>query len=177
MNLLFVISLFGCTLAMRDQSIAVTGKLMCGPKPANQVRVKLWEEDSGPDPDDLLDQGYTDTDGRFTLSGGTAELTPIDPVFKVYHDCDDGVMPGSRKVKFGLPKSYITEGKVPKKTFDIGVINLETVFKQEEREMIVSKRSLRVRARRGGVNEEMDVTAIEEAEKEAERKKKGEERQ
>ncbi|KIH42479.1 hypothetical protein ANCDUO_27536, partial [Ancylostoma duodenale] len=48
--------------------------------------------------------------------------------------------PGSRKVKFYLPKSYITEGKVPKKTFDIGVLNLETIFPGEEREMIVSRK-------------------------------------
>ncbi|GMT09109.1 hypothetical protein PFISCL1PPCAC_406, partial [Pristionchus fissidentatus] len=157
-KLAFVFALFGCTIALRDQSIAVTGTLLCGGKPASEVRIKLWEEDSGPDPDDLLDQGYTDKEGKFRLSGGTAELTPIDPVFKVYHDCDDGVLPGSRKVKFGLPKSYITQGKTPTKTFDIGIVNLETIFKNEEREMIVSKRSLRFR--RGGVNEEMDDTAV-----------------
>ncbi|WKY10454.1 hypothetical protein Q1695_002647 [Nippostrongylus brasiliensis] len=138
--------LVGVSMAMRDQSIAVRGKLICGAKPASNVRIKLWEEDSGPDPDDLLDQGYTDDNGEFQLGGGTAELTPIDPVFKVYHDCDDGIKPGKRKVKFALPKSYITSGKTPKKTFDIGVLNLETIFGKEEREMIVSRR------RRGGVN-------------------------
>ncbi|ETN83378.1 Transthyretin-like family protein, partial [Necator americanus] len=199
---------------------------------------------SGPDPDDLLDSGYTDGNGEFRLSGGTAELTPIDPVFKVYHDCDDGIKekegnllefmillksadcsvsvddlknpnmlriltlvvllgichamrdqsiairgklicgakpasnttmtpvlalfshedfgngilmapcgvtlceyteilyikPGKRKVKFYLPKSYITSGKTPKKEFDIGVLNLETIFPKEERELIVSRR-------------------------------------
>ncbi|ETN77953.1 Transthyretin-like family protein [Necator americanus] len=152
MKFLVALALIGVALAMRDQSIAVRGKLMCGPKPASNVRVKLWEEDSGPDPDDLLDQGYTDSNGEFQLSGGTAELTPIDPIFKVYHDCDDGIKPGSRKVKFALPKSYITSGKTPKKTFDIGVLNLETIFAKEEREMIVSRR------RRGGINADyMDV--------------------
>lgn len=75
--------------AMRDQSIAVKGRLICGDKPAANVRIKLWEEDSGPDPDDLLEAGYTDSNGEFQLSGGEAELTPIDPIFKVYHDCDD----------------------------------------------------------------------------------------
>ncbi|VDN31635.1 unnamed protein product [Cylicostephanus goldi] len=94
----------------------------------------------GPDPDDELDAGYTGGDGAFHLEGGTAELTPIDPVFKVYHDCDDGIKPGSRKVKFYLPKSYITEGKKAKKVFDIGELNLETIFPGEEREMIVSRR-------------------------------------
>ncbi|CAI4224771.1 unnamed protein product [Auanema sp. JU1783] len=141
MKFLCLVALVGVAAAMRDQSIAVKGKLLCGNKEAANVRIKLWEEDSGPDPDDLLDQGYTDAKGEFMLSGGTAELTPIDPVFKVYHDCDD-IMPGSRKVKFALPKSYITNGPTPKKTFDIGVLNLETVFPAEEREMLVSKRSV-----------------------------------
>ncbi|CAJ0581946.1 unnamed protein product, partial [Mesorhabditis spiculigera] len=127
-------------VAMRDQSIAVKGTLKCGDKPASNVRIKLWEEDTGPDPDDLLDSGYTAPDGSFRLAGGTAELTPIDPIFKVYHDCDDGIKPGHRKVKFLLPKSYITSGKVPKKEFDIGVLNLETVFPKEERELIISRR-------------------------------------
>uniref|UniRef100_A0A7I4YTW1 Transthyretin domain containing protein n=1 Tax=Haemonchus contortus TaxID=6289 RepID=A0A7I4YTW1_HAECO len=146
MKWIVLLAAVALTVAMRDQSIAVRGRLLCGSKPASNVRVKLWEEDSGPDPDDLLDQGYTDGNGEFMLQGGTAELTPIDPIFKVYHDCDDGIKPGSRKVKFALPKSYITNGKTPKKTFDIGILNLETIFAKEEREMIVSRR------RRGGIN-------------------------
>ena len=46
----------------------------------------------GPDPDDLLDQGYTNANGEFLLKGDTVELTNIDPVLKVYHDCDDAIM-------------------------------------------------------------------------------------
>ncbi|KHN87638.1 Transthyretin-like protein 46 [Toxocara canis] len=138
--LLLLVSLSLCNASIRDQSIAVKGKLICGSAPAANVRVKLWDEDGGPDPDDLLDQGYTDTQGMFNLKGGTAELTTIDPIFKVYHDCNDSVKPGQRKVRFKLPPSYITEGKVPKKTFDIGVINLETIFENEDRELLTSRR-------------------------------------
>ncbi|MCP9261913.1 Transthyretin-like family protein [Dirofilaria immitis] len=116
-------------ISFRSQSTAIHGRLMCGSNPASNVRVKLWEEDTGPDPDDLLDQGYTDQNGEFLLKGDTVELTPIDPVFKVYHDCDDGIK---------IPKSYITNGKTPKKTFDLGTLNLETIFNDEERELIVS---------------------------------------
>ncbi|CAD6195934.1 unnamed protein product [Caenorhabditis auriculariae] len=137
---ILILALFGSAAAMLDQSIAVEGRLMCGPKPASGVRIKLWEEDTGPDPDDLLDEGYTNADGEFKLGGYTAELTPIDPIFKVYHDCDDGIKPGSRKVKFALPKSYITKGQTPKKVFNIGVLNLETIFPKEERELIVTRR-------------------------------------
>ena len=48
--------------------------------------------------------------------------------------------PGKRKVKFLLPKSYITKGKTPKKDFDIGILNLETIFPKEERELIVTRK-------------------------------------
>ncbi|CAD6192641.1 unnamed protein product [Caenorhabditis auriculariae] len=137
-SFLLLATLLTVTLAMRDQSVAIKGKLRCGDKPAANVRVKLWEEDSGPDPDDLLDEGYTDSNGGFSLSGGTAELTNIDPVFKVYHNCDKGITPGSRKIKFKIPTSYVTNGKTAAKTFDIGILNLETIFAHEERELIVS---------------------------------------
>lgn len=35
---------------------------------------------------------------RFLPNPTTGELTNIDPVLKIYHDCDDGIMPGQRKV-------------------------------------------------------------------------------
>ncbi|RCN30837.1 Transthyretin-like family protein [Ancylostoma caninum] len=86
-----LLAIVACCLAMREQAVGVTGRLMCGNKPAVGVKVKLWEEDDGPDPDDLLDQSFTDSSGNFKLKGSESELTNIEPVFKVYHDCDDGV--------------------------------------------------------------------------------------
>jgi hypothetical protein len=44
---------------------------------------------SGPDPDDLMASGYTNHDGSFFLSGHERELTNIDPIFKLYHKCND----------------------------------------------------------------------------------------
>uniref|UniRef100_A0A7E4VI47 Transthyretin-like family protein n=1 Tax=Panagrellus redivivus TaxID=6233 RepID=A0A7E4VI47_PANRE len=138
--IILTIALIGLTEAFRYQSTAIKGKLLCGVNPAKNVRIKLWDEDSGPDPDDLLDSGYTDANGEFLLKGGTTELTNIDAIFKVYHDCDDGIKPGSRKVKFQIPNSYVFDAQEPKKVFDIGILNLETIFAKEERELIVSKR-------------------------------------
>ena len=43
----------------------------------------------GPNIDDDLMNGYTDNDGRFLLYGSEKELSTIDPVLKVYHDCND----------------------------------------------------------------------------------------
>ncbi|KAF8385643.1 hypothetical protein PRIPAC_74785 [Pristionchus pacificus] len=149
LRILCLLLLAVSTRAMRLQAAGVEGQLMCGMKPASGVHVKLWEEDSGPDPDDVLDEGYTDANGRFSLQGSERELTPIDPIFKVYHDCDDFLacfrirlvpkkifQPGKRKVKFKIPNSYISAGSVPKRMFPIGVLNLETIFPKEERDLI-----------------------------------------
>uniref|UniRef100_A0A915P3M4 Uncharacterized protein n=1 Tax=Meloidogyne floridensis TaxID=298350 RepID=A0A915P3M4_9BILA len=127
--ILFLLILFyfiNNSFAVRTQSVAVKGKLLCGQAPARNVRVKLFDEDSGPDPDDLLEAGYSDASGNFQLKGSTVETTNIDP--------------GSRKIKFKIPNSYVTEGQNPKKVFDIGTLNLETVFASEERELIVNKK-------------------------------------
>jgi hypothetical protein len=43
----------------------------------------------GIDTDDLLDEGTTDSQGRFELSGSTTEITSIDPKLNIYHDCND----------------------------------------------------------------------------------------
>ncbi|KAK6727405.1 hypothetical protein RB195_005229 [Necator americanus] len=83
--LLFLTAIVCCCVAVRQQSVGVVGRLMCGDKPAAGVKVKLWDEDDGPDPDDLLDQGFTDAKGEFSLKGSERETTNIDPVFKVYH--------------------------------------------------------------------------------------------
>ncbi|XGW02142.1 hypothetical protein V3C99_014301 [Haemonchus contortus] len=141
--LLIVVMLAVVGEAVRDQSIAVKGRLLCGSGPAKNVRVKLIDTDTGR-PDDMLDQGYTDTNGDFSLSGGTAETTDIDPILRIYHDCNDVTglanvpKPGSRKVTFRLPGKYITYAKQPKTTMDIGAVNLELHFLDEGREYIVS---------------------------------------
>ncbi|KHJ85984.1 Transthyretin-like family protein [Oesophagostomum dentatum] len=131
-TLILTVLSYSC-LALRQQAVGIKGRLMCGDKPASGVKVKLWDEDTGPDPDDVLDKGVTDANGYFSLQGSETETTNIDPVFKVYHNCDDGIKPGLRKVKFRIPSQYISSGKTPKRLFNIGVLNLETIFAKEER--------------------------------------------
>lgn len=41
--------------------------------------------------DDLMDTGYTDANGFFTLEGHASEIFKIDPKINIYHDCDDGM--------------------------------------------------------------------------------------
>lgn len=42
-----VVILVVASNAMRQQAIGVKGKLLCGSNPAANVRIKLWDEDSG----------------------------------------------------------------------------------------------------------------------------------
>ena len=52
------------------------------------------------------------------------------------------MQPGHRKVKLGIPSNYITDGGVARRVFDMGVLNLETVFKKEERDLFWNDHAL-----------------------------------
>ncbi|CAJ0942496.1 unnamed protein product, partial [Mesorhabditis belari] len=109
---------------------------MCGNEPAANIKVKLYDDDSGPDLDDLMAEGATDSLGQFLLHGTASEVMTIDPKLNIYHDCEDGA-PCQRKVSIHLPPSYVTDGRdAPDRYFDIGVLNLEAKFEGEERDCI-----------------------------------------
>ncbi|VDD89838.1 unnamed protein product [Enterobius vermicularis] len=136
--LLFIVAIiFAEVRAMRKQGVAVKGKLMCGKKPAENVKVKIVDIDTGPDPDDTLDEKETDSEGKFELNGWTRELSNIDPVLYIWHDCDDGNTPCQRKLTFVIPKKFIHNGTPrPEQWVDIGVLNLEGQFDHEDRECV-----------------------------------------
>ncbi|ETN77681.1 hypothetical protein RB195_009789 [Necator americanus] len=119
----------------RDQSSAVKGRLMCDGRPAVGVKVKLWDVDRT-DADDLMDEKFTDTNGEFHLAGWTKEYTTIDPKLSIYHDCNDGIKPCQRKFSILIPDSYVSSGKVPKKVYDAGTIQLAGSFPGESRDCI-----------------------------------------
>jgi len=141
-------------IAFRQQSVAVKGHLFCGNQPAGDTLVQLWDVDTGPDPDDLLDKNYTDSQGRFLLSGDITEWTNIDPEVRIYHDCAMHLpvtllsfpFPLSVPIHFmfvfqlckrewvvGIPDEYIWSGRKPKSTMDIGRVNLEVELESEDR--------------------------------------------
>lgn len=70
------------------------------------------------------------------LQGQTNEITNIDPILKIYHDCDDGFKPGQRRWKMELPDKYIATEKDKINVLDIGVLNLEPEMHEEERDYI-----------------------------------------
>jgi len=76
---------------------------MCEGKPAANVKVKLYDVDSkliittiirhpiplipfaAADPDDLMDQAVTNSEGEFELKGHETEVSTIDPKLNIYH--------------------------------------------------------------------------------------------
>uniref|UniRef100_A0A0N5AY67 Transthyretin-like family protein n=1 Tax=Syphacia muris TaxID=451379 RepID=A0A0N5AY67_9BILA len=123
-------------LVGRTQSAAVTGKLLCNGKPASDVLVKLYDDDRGLDFDDLMAEGTTNERGEFSLSGWNQEVSTIDPKLNIYHDCNDGWWPCQRKISFMIPDEYVTIGKVPKRPYNAGEIELAGEWAGETRDCI-----------------------------------------
>uniref|UniRef100_A0A914IBK4 Transthyretin-like family protein n=1 Tax=Globodera rostochiensis TaxID=31243 RepID=A0A914IBK4_GLORO len=96
------ISSFG----LRQQSVGVTGRLFCGDKPSSNVLVKLFDKDTGLDPDDQLDSTRTDAMGNFKVQGDERETTNIDPELKIYHHCNKGLNPCPRKWIITIPDKW-----------------------------------------------------------------------
>ncbi|KAL7070525.1 hypothetical protein ACQ4LE_010502 [Meloidogyne hapla] len=117
---------------MRQQAVGARGRLLCGSKPAANVLVKLYDKDTGMDPDDQLDSTRTDANGHFQVAGDEREMTNIDPQLKIYHDCNKGLNPCPRKWTLNLPDKYIYSGRAPPKVYyEMGEVNLEVEIEGE----------------------------------------------
>ncbi|EFO14072.1 hypothetical protein LOAG_14451 [Loa loa] len=120
----------------RKQSTAVKGVLMCNGKPAVNVKVKLYNDGKGRYIKDFMDEGTTDSEGRFLLKGHEISISDIDPMLKLYHDCDDENARCLKKYSIVIPNGFVSEGLEPIRTFDTGKLNLAGKFFDEGRECI-----------------------------------------
>uniref|UniRef100_A0A915MQA9 Transthyretin-like family protein n=1 Tax=Meloidogyne javanica TaxID=6303 RepID=A0A915MQA9_MELJA len=68
-----------------------------------------------------MDEGVTDEEGHFEL-------------FNIYHNCNDELTPCLLKISIEIPDDYITQGSKPKKTFNVGTLNLEGKFSGQTRD-------------------------------------------
>uniref|UniRef100_A0A915HVS4 Transthyretin-like family protein n=1 Tax=Romanomermis culicivorax TaxID=13658 RepID=A0A915HVS4_ROMCU len=131
----FLFCLYAVSTRGEMQRVKARGQLLCGTKPAANVKVKLidiadWISD------DVMDERRTDENGVFELDGQTDEKTDIDPSVQIFHDCYDG-LPCQRTWQFEIPKKYIGhKGKGPEEVFDAGKLNLEVWWYKEDRNCI-----------------------------------------
>ncbi|KAK5979207.1 TransThyretin family domain [Trichostrongylus colubriformis] len=117
----------------RTQSVAVTGRLICNGQPARNIKVKLYEKEAILDK--KLDEGKTNENGEFHLSGSKREISTIDPKVNVYHKCNYNG-PCYRKFGVTIPDNFVSQGATPQKTYDIGTINLANRFTGETTDCI-----------------------------------------
>ncbi|CAJ0951857.1 unnamed protein product, partial [Mesorhabditis belari] len=124
-----ILSIFGIETLGTLQSAGVQGNLTCNGAPYSHARIKMWEVDIGPIPDDLWMETFSDSQGFFKVQGNESETGWIDPKISIFHDCNDETVECLRKLTIVVPREYITQNSAtPEKYFDIGTINLGAKF-------------------------------------------------
>ncbi|KAL3994001.1 Transthyretin-like family protein [Acanthocheilonema viteae] len=129
---------FGEIISTR--STAAKGTLLCGHLPATDVKVKLFRKASD-DAGEVLSTKQTTSNGHFEIEGNTVDRAEqdIEPMVRFYHRCDDDLKKDLKKVGYrtfaiNYPKEYVTIGRVPRKSFDIGKLNLQIIYPKERRD-------------------------------------------
>ncbi|CAI2354340.1 unnamed protein product [Caenorhabditis sp. 36 PRJEB53466] len=117
-----------------DQSVTVTGRLICDGQPASDVLVKLYED--GTIYDTKLDSMRTDSDGTFRVSGKYTKIFDMDPKVNIYHSCNyHGLC--DKKLTIDIPHYAITSGAAFEGNgYDIGTLNLADQFSGESTDCI-----------------------------------------
>uniref|UniRef100_A0AC35UHN8 Transthyretin-like family protein n=1 Tax=Rhabditophanes sp. KR3021 TaxID=114890 RepID=A0AC35UHN8_9BILA len=126
-----------CQAAMRAAS--VKGKLVCGKVPVEAwIRIYRTKENQGPK--QIIDNREASDSGFFEVGGNTNGFalneTSMAPYVKIYHKCD---VPEKKKEEyrtfgFTVPSNFVTNGRIAKKTYDFGTVNLELAFPKETKD-------------------------------------------
>ncbi|RCN40336.1 Transthyretin-like family protein [Ancylostoma caninum] len=95
-----------------------------------------------------LAQGFSNSEGRFNVSGSKREVSTIEPYLSIFHRCNhDGVsayfMQSATESPLcykhfwiAIPKNFVVQGATPTKVFNIGRINLAGEFSGESTDCI-----------------------------------------
>ncbi|KHJ87259.1 Transthyretin-like family protein [Oesophagostomum dentatum] len=126
--LLLIPSSFALLGIGSQQSVAVTGQLLCNGQPASGIRIKLYDDDLTVD--SKMDEQYTNNAGVFTVSGSSREVTSIDPKINIYHKCNYYML-CYRKLSISIPSNYVSYGSTARTTYNVGTINLNNQFSGE----------------------------------------------
>ncbi|KAE9553439.1 hypothetical protein FO519_003352 [Halicephalobus sp. NKZ332] len=109
------------------RSVEAAGSFKCGLAPASGVKLILKREDTE-DLNDIIGKGETDSDGKFRISGNTERFggaqSTIDPV----------LIKAFETFKFRFPRSYTSIGKIARRQYDIGKINLQVKYPGQKEE-------------------------------------------
>ncbi|CAI5452292.1 unnamed protein product [Caenorhabditis angaria] len=147
--LLFLVVLVALvyTQIVGKKAVGVKGTLVCGKKPAENVRVRLFRVKPGKKDDlgQIIDEKITGPGGMFHVEGNTNGFplneTDIQPVLSFYHHCDDDPKKlektAFRRFNYNVPTTFVNQGEKAKKSYDMGTLNIQIEFPGEKREKTI----------------------------------------
>jgi len=123
--------------SIATRSTKVEGHLRCGAQALQGAHIRLFRTNSE-NLNDVIATGVTDAQGRFSIEGDTSqfqgEASAIDPYLRIYHKCDDADgKAGYRRVELRYPREFVTLGRVARRAYNIGVLNVELEYPKETR--------------------------------------------
>ncbi|CAL2049052.1 unnamed protein product [Caenorhabditis brenneri] len=132
MELYFILFLFPAVFTFRDQIVGVRGILTCNNRLLQGATIRLIERNYiGPDV--VLAENKTNYQGSYEVIGRGRGLLDMNVVLKLYHDCDDAVIPCQRTVSLRIPSFYISRGTTVNNYFEAGTMNMAFRYPDEQR--------------------------------------------
>uniref|UniRef100_A0A915DUL8 Transthyretin-like family protein n=1 Tax=Ditylenchus dipsaci TaxID=166011 RepID=A0A915DUL8_9BILA len=124
--------------SVSTRSTRAEGILKCGHSPVVGAYVRLFKITNNDELRNVLATAQTDSSGHFTIEGDTSNYqgveASIDPVLKFYHKCEDAEgKKGYRRFSLRYPRDYVNIGRVARRSYDIGVLNVQLKYPAESR--------------------------------------------
>ncbi|CAI2357631.1 unnamed protein product [Caenorhabditis sp. 36 PRJEB53466] len=119
-------------VSFRDQIVGVRGKLSCNNRFLQSATVRLIEKNYV-GPDVILAENKTNYQGSYEVIGRGRGVLEMNVYLKLFHDCDDGIIPCQRTVSLRIPSSYISRGTSVNNYFEAGTMNMAFRYPDEQR--------------------------------------------
>uniref|UniRef100_A0A914M3S7 Transthyretin-like family protein n=1 Tax=Meloidogyne incognita TaxID=6306 RepID=A0A914M3S7_MELIC len=123
--------------SISTRSTRAEGILLCGKLPIKGAYIRLFKSNSD-DLKDVLATATTTEVGKYIIAGNTANYqgteANIDPFLRIYHKCDDKEgKKGYRQITLRYPREYVTLGRVPRRLYNLGTMNVQLEYPGEKR--------------------------------------------
>ncbi|CAI5455202.1 unnamed protein product [Caenorhabditis angaria] len=119
-------------LAPDNHIVGVRGKLSCNNRALQGATIKLIDK-TYIGPDVILANNQTDYQGYYEVIGTGRGVFEMDVYLKIFHDCDDALIPCQRTVTLRVPSTYINRGNTVNKYFEAGQMNMAFRYPDEQR--------------------------------------------
>ena len=113
-----------CTYA-KLQNVTVKGISVCNKKRMPNVKVELYDKDTL-DPNDLLGEVHTNSEGEFQVYGEEDEVGSIEPFIRIHHQCNPSKPQCTRIGDYIVPKEKIGG------TYDMTYVTLDIKVHNEK---------------------------------------------